>query len=210
MARMEDVVTEEFDPSKEPRSTGPDRPRREFGRELSGKGRSERSPRGSGAGRAGGGKRPGAGPLGPSRVESERPSQISGEVRRALQAALLRGVNDPRVQGLVSVTEVTLSTDGSVATVRVSVVPEDRAPLTLSGLQAGAGFLRRRVMQETRIARVPRLVFEIDDRIKRQAALDAAVRAGSPAGDQTASQAEDAPDASEREARHSETARDEG
>jgi len=80
------------------------------------------------------------------------------------------------VQGLVSVTEVELSPDLSNARVRVSVMPEDRSALTLSGLRAGAGFLRRRVMDETRLSRVPRLEFELDDRIKRQAALDAVIR----------------------------------
>jgi ribosome-binding factor A len=77
---------------------------------------------------------------------------------------------------MVSITEVVLSPDLSVARVRVSVMPDGRASLTLSGLRAGAGFLRRRVMDETRISRVPRLEFELDDRIKRQAALDEAIR----------------------------------
>jgi hypothetical protein len=56
------------------------------------------------------------------------------------------------------------------------VLPEDRASLTLSGLRAAAGFLRRRVMDETRIGRVPRIGFELDDRLKRQAALDSVLR----------------------------------
>jgi ribosome-binding factor A len=121
-------------------------------------------------------QRGGSGPLGPARTASDRPVQIAGEVRRALQSELSRGLNDPRVQGMVSITEVVLSPDLSVARVRVSVMPDGRASLTLSGLRAGAGFLRRRVMDETRISRVPRLEFELDDRIKRQAALDEAIR----------------------------------
>lgn len=122
------------------------------------------------------GERRGPGPLGPARPPSDRPAQVATEIRRALQTELSRGLNDPRVQGLVSVTEVELSPDLSNARVRVSVMPEDRSALTLSGLRAGAGFLRRRVMDETRLSRVPRLEFELDDRIKRQAALDAVIR----------------------------------
>ena len=121
-------------------------------------------------------ERRGLGPLGPGRPPSDRPAQVATEIRRALQNELSRGLNDPRVQGLGSVTEVEVSADLSNARVRVSVMPEDRSALTLSGLRAGAGFLRRRVMDETRISRVPRLEFELDDRIKRQAALDAVVR----------------------------------
>lgn len=123
-----------------------------------------------------------SGPLGPTAAPSDRPAQVAGEIRRALQAELSRGLNDPRVQGLVSITEVTLTPDLSEARVQVSVLPEDRASLTLSGLRAAAGFLRRRVMDETRIARVPRLEFALDERLKRQAALDAVLR-GDNGGD---------------------------
>lgn len=123
-------------------------------------------------------KRSGAGPLGPARTPSDRPAQVASEIRRALQTELGRGLSDPRVQGMVSVTEVLLAPDFSLARVRVSVMPADRASLTVSGLRAAAGFLRRRVMDETRISRVPRLEFELDESLKRQAALDAAIREG--------------------------------
>jgi ribosome-binding factor A len=116
------------------------------------------------------------GPLDAAPSASPRTAQVAGEVRRALQAEFVRGLNDPRVQGMVSVTEVDLSPDGSVARVSLSVLPADRAALTLSGVRAAKGFLRRRVMDETRIPRVPRLEFELDDSIKRQAALDDALR----------------------------------
>ena len=107
-----------------------------------------------------------------------------------MQAELARGLNDPRVQGMVSITEVVLTPDLAEARVRVSVLPEDRASLTLSGLRAAAGFLRRRVMDETRIGRVPRIEFELDVRLKREAALDAALRAEG-AGDRSESKTED-------------------
>jgi ribosome-binding factor A len=83
---------------------------------------------------------------------------------------------------MVSITEVVLTPDLAEARVRVSVLPEDRASLTLSGLRAAAGFLRRRVMEGTRIGRVPRLGFELDERLKRQAALDTVLREGAAGG----------------------------
>jgi len=125
------------------------------------------------------------GPLGPSGEASDRPAQVAGEIRRALQSEIAKGLNDPRVQGMVSVTEVVLSPDLSEARVRVSVLPEDRASLTLSGLRAAAGYLRRRIMDETRIGRVPRIGFELDESLKRQAALDEALRAGGAGADGT-------------------------
>lgn len=131
-----------------------------------------------------------AGPLGPSDAPSDRPAQVGAEIRRALQSELARGLNDPRIQGLVSITGVEVLPDLSEARVRVSVMPEERAPLALSGLRAAAGFLRRRLMDETRIHRVPRLVFEADESIKRQARLDEAIRAGGHAVDGGARAAE--------------------
>lgn len=119
-----------------------------------------------------------SGPLGPSAMPSDRPVQIAGEIRRALQAEIARGINDPRVQGMVSITEVLLTPDLSTARVKVSVLPEARASLTLSGLRAASGFLRRRVMDETRLGRVPRIEFDLDDTLKRQASLDVVLRDG--------------------------------
>lgn len=136
--------------------------------------------------------RAGAGPLGPSASGSDRITQVAAEIRRAVQAEIARGLNDPRVQGIVSVTEVDVLPDGSEARIRVSVLPAERASLTLSGLRAAAGFLRRRVMDETRIGRVPRLLFEVDERLKRQSALDAALRAEGVAPDRREPEADDA------------------
>ena len=121
--------------------------------------------------------RGGSGPLGPGPSGSDRVTQVAAEVRRAVQAEIARGLNDPRVQGIVSVTQVDVLPDGTEARIRVSVLPAERASLTLSGLRAAAGFLRRRVMDETMIGRVPRLLFEVDERLKLQSALDAALRA---------------------------------
>ena len=51
------------------------------------------------------------GPLGPAAAPSDRPAQVAGEIRRALQEEFARGLNDPRVQGMVSITEVVLTPD---------------------------------------------------------------------------------------------------
>jgi len=117
------------------------------------------------------------GPLADTEPSSDRPRQIAGEIRRAVQTEITRGLNDPRVQGMVSITAVDVTPDLAEARLKVSVLPEERASLTLSGLRAAAGFLRRRVMDETRIGRVPRLLFDLDAGLKRESALEAAIRA---------------------------------
>ncbi len=120
-----------------------------------------------------------SGPLDVPEVASDRPAQIAGEIRRALQAEIARGLNDPRVQGMISITEVVVTPDLTNARIRVSVLPETRGSLTVSGLRAAAAFLRKRLMVQTRISRVPQLQFELDDRLKRESALDSLLRAAS-------------------------------
>lgn len=148
-------------------------------------GADDRRMRAGGASAGGAPRRRGRGPAGPlddPAAGSDRIAQVAAEIRRGLQSELGRGINDPRVQGLVSVTEVTVLPDFSEARIKVSVMPADRSALTLSGLRAAAGFLRRRLMDETRIGRVPRLAFDLDESLKRQAALDAAIRGSEAPG----------------------------
>jgi ribosome-binding factor A len=104
--------------------------------------------------------------------------QVVSVLKRAVQDVLTRGLNDPRVRGMVSVTTVTLSRDGQEARVGVSVLPAEHAPLTTIALQHAAGHIHRRVADLTLMRRVPQLVFELDQGIKREAAVYAAINEG--------------------------------
>lgn len=94
---------------------------------------------------------------------------------RAVQEVLGRGLNDPRIRGLVSVTRVSVSTDLADATIGVSVMPTEHGPKTIHGLRHAASHLRTQVGQRTRLRRVPRLHFELDDGLKKQADVLAAI-----------------------------------
>ncbi|MDZ4831572.1 MAG: 30S ribosome-binding factor RbfA [Phycisphaerae bacterium] len=116
------------------------------------------------------GNEPGGGP--------SRAAQVESLVSRVLRERLMRGINDPRVQGMVSVLGVDLTPDLLNARVRISVLPADRGRLTLSGLRSATRHLESVLRTETRLRRVPRLTFELDDSLKRESAvLDAIGRA---------------------------------
>ena len=109
---------------------------------------------------------------------SRRTQQVAGELRQAVQEVLARGLSDPRVRGLVTITEVTLSNDLTQATLMVSVLPEEHEELTLHGLTAASRFIRREAAERLAMHRLPQLAFKIDRRLKRQAGvLDAIARA---------------------------------
>ena len=111
--------------------------------------------------------------------------RVVSALRRALQQALIEGLADPRLDGvLVSVTGGSLSPDGLAFTAGVSVLPEKAGPLALQALRHAAGHLKQGMARHVEIRRMPRLEFELDDSLKRQAALDAALtdapREGTP------------------------------
>jgi ribosome-binding factor A len=103
---------------------------------------------------------------------SHRTEQITSTIQRAVQTVIGRGLNDPRVRGLVSVTKVLVENDLSKATVFISVMPSERGELTMHGLRAAAKRIRRDVGSVIRLRHTPRLIFRLDDSIKRQSELE--------------------------------------
>ena len=99
--------------------------------------------------------------------------QTESVLKRSIQSVLSRGLSDPRIRGMISVTAISVSPDKAQATVLVSVMPEDHAKLTLHGLQSASAHIRSEVARVVRMRRVPELSFRFDQSIKRMSALDA-------------------------------------
>ena len=91
-----------------------------------------------------------------------RSLQIASNIQQELQKRLARGLNDPRIRGLVTVTKVEVSDDLKNAKAYISVMPEDRASLTMHGLTAATKRLRRDVMDRIHIKEMPtlRLIYD--------------------------------------------------
>lgn len=99
---------------------------------------------------------------------NRKTAQIASEIEKAMQALLARGLSDPRVRGLITVTGVDVTDDRRLARVRVSILPEEHQALTMHGLRAATGFLRRRAMGMVRTRSFPQIDFVLDESIKRQ------------------------------------------
>lgn len=108
---------------------------------------------------------------------THRVAQVSALICRVLRERLSRGINDPRVQGMVSIVGVDCTSDLAAAAVRVSVLPAERGRLTLSGLKSATRHLEGIIRKATRLRRVPKLLFELDDSMKREAALTESLNA---------------------------------
>ena len=103
--------------------------------------------------------------------------KVASVLARAIQNVLSRGLNDPRVRGLTSVTEVRVSDDLAHATVLVSVIPAEHAALTLHGLRHATSHIHGAVARQVRLRRMPRLTFKLDDSLKRESSVIAAINA---------------------------------
>ena len=104
-------------------------------------------------------------------MTNHKVEQVASAIQRGVQEVIARGLQDPRISGLITVTEVRVTQDFTQAIISVSVLPEDREALVHHGLEAAKNFIRREVGEKVRMRQVPQLVFKIDHSLKKQAAV---------------------------------------
>lgn len=105
-----------------------------------------------------------------------RREQVASVIRRAVQNVLTRGLNDPRIRGMLTVTEVDVSADLRDAVVHVSILPAEYQAATMAGLEAATLRLQKLVNEQVDLRRPPHLRLRLDERIKKQATLLSAIR----------------------------------
>ncbi len=93
------------------------------------------------------------------RKNSIKNTRINAEVQRAL-SEIIRGLKDPRVDPMTSVTEVHVTTDLKYCTAYISVLGGDeRAQETLAGLKSAEGYIRRELASTVNLRNTPELKF---------------------------------------------------
>jgi ribosome-binding factor A len=101
-------------------------------------------------------------------MPTRRIARLNEQLRADLADLIVREVKDPRLAGLVTVTDVDLSPDLRHARVYVSVLgsEEDRKH-TLAALRSATGFLRSQIAARLTTKRAPDLQFALDASIER-------------------------------------------
>ena len=91
-----------------------------------------------------------------------RLEQIGHQIRTELSELLLREVRDPRL-GFVTITEVNVSADLSIARVNISCYgTEQEQKESLRALRHAAGFFRTAISKRIRMRTMPQLIFHLD------------------------------------------------
>ena len=109
---------------------------------------------------------------------SHRIAQFEATLKKAISQVLQRDMADPRIDGMVSITRVKISSDLRDATIHVSILPEDKQSKNIHGLRHAAGHIRTLVFKLMATRTVPRLEFVLDDSLKKQAAVMEAIHRG--------------------------------
>ncbi|MBI1798860.1 MAG: 30S ribosome-binding factor RbfA [Candidatus Eisenbacteria bacterium] len=108
---------------------------------------------------------------------SNRPERVAHLMRREVAEILQRKLRDPRVTAMVSVTDVEVTHDLSMARVFVSILPGGtEGERTLDALQSAAGFVRHELAPRLGLREVPQLRFVLDTSIDRGARVDELLR----------------------------------
>ena len=99
-------------------------------------------------------------------METNRQKKIGGVIQKDLVDILQGEVRKNGVANLIiSVSKVSVTTDLSVATVHLSIFPQDKAHETLVAIKTNSKLIKHDLSQRVRLQlrKVPNLVFFIDD-----------------------------------------------
>lgn len=99
-----------------------------------------------------------------------RQGRIGEEIRKIISDMLLHGLKDPRLNSMISITAVEVTSDNSYATVYFSplhmsndsVEAARQQEEVLEGFEKAKGFIRKEIGHEMKLRHVPELIFKVD------------------------------------------------
>lgn len=93
----------------------------------------------------------------------ERTDRIEEEIKKIVSVIIDRELKDPRLDGLISVTKVTVSKDLKYCKIFVSMLGTKDNEAAMKALESAAGYVRREVGSKVRMHTTPEIKFEFDD-----------------------------------------------
>ena len=108
-------------------------------------------------------------------ASNNRTRRIAEEIRKIVSTMLINGIKDPRINSLVSVTDVEVTSDLSYAYIYVSILGGDEES-TLDGLKSACGYIRREVGKNIKIRHTPEIIFKIDNSLLKGMYMDELIK----------------------------------
>ncbi|MDD2189538.1 MAG: 30S ribosome-binding factor RbfA [Eubacteriales bacterium] len=99
-----------------------------------------------------------------------RQGRLGEEIRRIVSELLIREIKDPRLSGIVTVSAVDVTEDGSYATIYITKLGSDVTEETgddekndvLTAFKSAKGLIRREIGRQIKLRHVPDLSFKMD------------------------------------------------
>ena len=101
---------------------------------------------------------------------SRRQQKIARVIKESVSQTIQRRLSDPRITGLISVTDVEISPDAMNATVYLSILApgDENAPAkTFRAISHAAGHIQAQLGRDLSARTCPHLRFEQDDKVKK-------------------------------------------
>ena len=108
-------------------------------------------------------------------TKSYRSGRLGEEIKKTVGFMLLTELKDHRLQGkMISVSDVEVSSDGSYATVWLSVMgksisgaaEDEEKKDILAAMKSASGVIRREIGRNVKVRHVPELTFKIDNSLE--------------------------------------------
>jgi len=102
-------------------------------------------------------------------MPTRRQEKLASIIREAVSDVFVHGLSDPRVEGVISVTEVRVAPDMRTADVFVSVMSakDSTGKTCFAGIQHAAKYIQAQVARYVNMKFCPMLQFHLDDKIKK-------------------------------------------
>lgn len=102
--------------------------------------------------------------------KAHRQGRLGEEIRKVIGEMLLREIKDPRLSGMVSISSVVVTRDGSYATCYVTVLGGsiDNEPTleekeeVIEAFKSAKGLIKREIGNQIKVRHVPELIFKLD------------------------------------------------
>ena len=99
-------------------------------------------------------------------ARGHRQDRIGEEIRKIISDLLLKGLKDPRLDRMISITAVDVTSDYSYATVYFTVLGTRSTDEAMSeiaeGFRSSQGFIRREIGKALKLKHTPELIFRPD------------------------------------------------
>lgn len=107
---------------------------------------------------------------------NNRADKIRKTMMKEIGDILLKDIRDARIKGIVSVTDIELSTDYSFAKVYVSIlVNDEEKQQALEALREKEPHVRYEIGKRIRLRLTPKIEFHLDDSLERGSRISALI-----------------------------------